>query len=59
MRRGEAEDAGGLTPVKDDNEAAPHFPRRTLLVFNCFDYIRIQDNGAKINKKFPLYDSIA
>ena len=39
MRRSEAEDAGGLTPVKDDNEAAPHFPRRTLLVFNCFDYI--------------------
>ena len=38
MRRGEAEDAGGLTPVKDDNEATPHFPRRTLLVFNCFDY---------------------
>ena len=37
MRRSEAEDAGGLTPVKDDNEAAPHFPRRTLLVFNCFD----------------------
>ena len=39
MRRGEAEDAGGLTPVKDDNKAAPHFPRRTLLVFTCFDYI--------------------
>ena len=37
MGRGEAEDAGGLTPVKDDNEAAPHFTRRTLLVFNCFD----------------------
>ena len=39
MRRSEAEDAGGLTPVKDDNKAAPHFIRRTLLVFNCFDYI--------------------
>ena len=37
MRRSEAEDAGGLTPVKDGNEAAPHFTRRTLLVFNCFD----------------------
>ena len=37
MRRSEAEDAGGLTPVKDDNEAAPHFTRRTLLVFNSFD----------------------
>ena len=39
MRRSEAEDAGGLTPVKDDNEAAPHFTRRTLRVFNCFDDI--------------------
>ncbi len=38
MRRSEAEDAGGLTPVKDDNEAAPYFCRRTLLFFNCFDY---------------------
>ncbi len=38
MRCSEAEDAGGLTPVKDDNEAAPHFCRRTLLFFNCFDY---------------------
>ncbi len=39
MGRSETEDAGGLTPVKDDNEAAPHFYRRTLLFFNCFDYI--------------------
>ena len=38
MRRSEAEDAGGLTPVKDDNDAVPHFTRRTLLFFNCFDY---------------------
>ena len=38
MRHSEAEDAGGLTPVKGDNEAAPYFTRRTLLVFNCFDY---------------------
>ena len=40
MGRGEAEDAGGLTPVKDDNEAAAHFTRRSLLLFNCFDYNR-------------------
>ena len=39
MGRSEAEDAGGLTLVKDDNKAAPHFTRRTLLVFTCFDYM--------------------
>ena len=38
MSRSKAEDAGGLTPVKDDNEAAAHFTRRTLLFLNCFDY---------------------
>jgi len=31
MSRGEAEDAGGRLPVKDDNEAAVYFNRRTLL----------------------------
>ena len=39
MVRGEAEDAGGLSPVKDDNEVARHFIRRTLPIFNCVDYI--------------------
>ena len=39
MRRSEAEDAGGPAPAKDDNEAAPHVTRRTLLVFSRFDYI--------------------
>ncbi len=39
MNRREAEDAGGLSPVKDDNEAAVHFDRRTLCFFNCGDYI--------------------
>ena len=38
MVRGKAEDAGGLTPVKDDNEAAHHFIRRTLPIFKCVDY---------------------
>ena len=38
MGRSKTEDAGGLTPVKDDSEAAPHFRHRTLLFFNCFDY---------------------
>lgn len=37
MRRSEAEDAGGLPPAKDDNEAAAHFNRRTLCFFNCGD----------------------
>jgi len=33
MSRGKAEDAGGLSPVKDDNAAAAHFNRRTLCLF--------------------------
>ena len=36
---GEAEDAGGLSPVKDDNEVTRHFIRRTLPILNCVDYI--------------------
>ena len=35
---GKAEDAGGLSPVKDDNAAARYFIRRTLTIFNCGDY---------------------
>jgi hypothetical protein len=38
MTRGKAEDAGGLTPAKDDNAAPYHFDRRTLLIFKCVDY---------------------
>ena len=38
MAYGEAEDAGGLAPAKDDNEAARHFIRRTLPILNCVDY---------------------
>ncbi len=38
MGRSEAEDAGGLSPVKDDNEAAAHFNRRTLPFFKRVDY---------------------
>ena len=33
MACGEAENAGGLTPAKDDNKAAHYFIRRTLLIF--------------------------
>ena len=39
MVRSEAEDADGLSPVKDDNEAVRRFIRRTLLIFDCADYI--------------------
>ena len=38
MACSEAEDAGGLTPAKDDNEAARYFSCRTLPIFNCVDY---------------------
>ncbi len=38
MRYSEAEDAGGLTPAKDDNAAVLHFNRRTLLFFGSVDY---------------------
>ena len=37
MVRSEAEDADGLSPVKDDNEAVRRFIRRTLLIFDCAD----------------------
>ena len=39
MTQGKAEDAGGLTPAKDDNAALHHFDRRTLPIFRCVDYI--------------------
>ena len=38
MTRGKAEDAGGLTPAKDDNAAPYHFDRRSLPIFKCVDY---------------------
>ena len=38
MARGKAEDAGGLTPAKDDNAAPYHFAPRTLPIFKCIDY---------------------
>ena len=39
MERGKAEDAGGLLPVKNDNAAARHFIRRTLMIRGRGDYI--------------------
>ena len=38
MARGKAEDAGGLTPAKDNNAAPYHFDSRTLPIFKCVDY---------------------
>ena len=38
MTRGETEDAGGLSPAKDDNEAMRHFIRRTLPILDCVGY---------------------
>ncbi len=38
MAQDKAEDAGGLTPAKDDNAALRCFYRRTLPIFKCVDY---------------------
>ena len=35
---GKAEDAGGLSPAKDNNAAVRHFIRRTLPILDCVDY---------------------
>ena len=50
MARGKAEDAGGLTPAKDDNAALCHFGRRTLPIFKCVDY---KIHGRTSSKAFP------
>ena len=40
MARGKAEDAGGLTPAKDDNAAPYHFsPPPELYRFSCVSTI--------------------
>ena len=38
MVYGKAEDAGGLSPAKDDNAAVRHFIRRTLPILGRVDY---------------------
>ena len=38
MAQDKAEDAGGLSPAKDDNAALRYFNRRTLPIFKCVDY---------------------
>ncbi len=45
MDRGGAEDAGGRLPVKDDNEAAAHFNRRTLCFFSRAGHIEYSRPG--------------
>ena len=52
MTRGKAEDAGGLTPAKDDNAAPYHFDRRTLPIFKCVDYIRGLPHGSPLCRLF-------
>lgn len=53
MARGKAEDAGGLTPAKDDNAAPYHFDPRTLPIFKCVDYTpSIPDKRALGNRFF-------
>ena len=39
MVRSEAEDADGLSPVKDDNEAVRRFIRRSLLILTVLTII--------------------
>ena len=56
MTRGKAEDAGGLTPAKDDNAAPYHFDRRTLPIFKCVDYI-IPFKGKKSRGRSPAPES--
>ena len=54
MAQGKAEDAGGLTPAKDDNTALCHFGHRTLPIFKCVDYIRPL---AKLSKAVKVADT--
>ena len=42
MAQDKAEDAGGLSPAKDDNAALRYFNRRTLPIFRWVDYILSQ-----------------
>ena len=51
MGRGKAEDAGGLTPAKDNNAAPYHFDPRTLPIFMCVDYTA--QAAGKGNQQLP------
>ena len=55
MTRGKAEDAGGLTPAKDDNAAPYHFDRQTLPIFKCVDYKQALKRGPDFNSQ-ALWD---
>ena len=56
MVPGRAEDAGGLTPAKDDNTALCHFGHRTLPIFKCVDYIsgKRQKGSGSFTASAPL-----
>ncbi len=51
MGSSEAEDAGGLSPVKDGNEAAAHFNRRTLPFFKRVNYSPTPPEGSPTSTK--------
>ncbi len=55
MTRGKAEDAGGLTPAKDDNAAPYHFDRRTLPIFKCVDYNRPARSAGLNSRCVPMH----
>ena len=55
MTRGKAEDAGGLTPAKDDNAAPYHFDPRTLPIFMYVDYTSGGVLYGKERKDFRLF----
>ena len=58
MVQGKAEDAGGLTPAKDDNTALCHFGHRTLPIFKCVDYkqaLKKPRQGGNLRRGFCVY----
>ena len=58
MAQGKAEEAGGLTPAKDDNTALCHFGHRTLPIFKCVDYKQALKNRAKAETFGAVFASI-
>ena len=52
MAYGKAEDAGGLSPAKDDNAAVHYFIRRTLPILDRVDYIHWPPQYAPTAKRW-------
>ena len=51
MAYGKAEDAGGLSPAKDDNAAVHYFIRRTLPILDRVDY-KARPQNCRIFRSF-------